>query len=267
MKTKKLNKNMVTNILYPVIFGVIILILCQTQIMHKILGTDVFTLPLPSRIIEIISENIPKIMVNVKATLIVSVGGLIVGSLLGYLLAIIATVFPKGGAGGLSVAAAFNAIPIVVIAPIFNNLTKGISSDASFRSMVAKTLVVTVFCMASMSINAYRGLNELPPFSVDLLKSYAAGNFTIFKKLRLPNSMPYIFIALRVTVPGCIISGVVCEYFAEYVIGVGRQIRENIVTAQYATAWAYIAVACIMGIIMYIILLIAENILLKGRKS
>jgi NitT/TauT family transport system permease protein len=54
--------------------------------------------------------------------------------------------------------------------------------------------------------------------------------------------------------------------FAEYIIGVGRQIRENIVLAQYATAWAYIVVACMIGIILYLILLLAEGILLKGRR-
>lgn len=49
-------------------------------------------------------------------------------------------------------------------------------------------------------------------------------------------------------------------------MGVGRQIRENIVLARYATAWAYITVACIMGILLYVVLLIFEGILLKGRR-
>jgi NitT/TauT family transport system permease protein len=57
----------------------------------------------------------------------------------------------------------------------------------------------------------------------------------------------------------------VSEYFAEYIIGVGRQIRENIVLAQYATAWAYIIAAFFIGIGMYAVLLIVEAILLKGR--
>jgi len=261
-----MKKETVKTIIYPIIFGVIIFILCQTQVMHKLLHTDTFTLPLPTRIGQIIADNVPGIMVNVKATMIVSIGGLILGSLLGYLIAIIATVFPKWGAGGLTISSAFNAIPIIVIAPIFTNLTKNVSTDPYIRSMVAKTLVVMIFCTVAMSISAHRGLTELKPFSEDLLKSYAASKFIIFKKLRLPNSVPYIFTALKVTVPGSIISALVSEYFAEYVIGVGRQIRENIVTAQYATAWAYITVACMMGILMYIILLIFESMLLKGRK-
>ena len=132
--------------------------------------------------------------------------------------------------------------------------------------MFAKTIVVTITCTVAMSINAYRGLNELKPYSLDLMKSYAAGKLTVFLKLRIPNSVPYIFVALRVSVPASIISALVSEYFAEFIIGVGRQIRENIVLAQYATAWAYIVVACAIGIIMYGILLCAEGALLRGRR-
>ncbi|HWT74090.1 MAG TPA: ABC transporter permease subunit [Mobilitalea sp.] len=262
----KFNRQTVTTFLYPVLFGTFIAILWQTQLLHKIIGADTFTLPLPGRIFSIIHDNAADILINVKATVIVALGGLVLGSLFGYLLAIIATTFPKWGIGGLTIASAFHAIPIIAIAPILNNLTKDFSKDPNTRSMLAKMLVVMITCTVSMSINAYRGFTELKPYSLDLMKSYAASKTTIFFKLRIPNCVPYVFTALRVSVPGCVISALVSEYFAEYIIGVGRQIRENIVLAQYATAWAYIIVACAIGIIMYVILLITEGILLKGRR-
>lgn len=269
-KTKKrteLSKDSITTVLYPVLFGILIIVLWQTQILNKILGADTFTLPLPGRIINIIFDNGSTILSNVQATVIVAVGGLILGSLLGYLLGIIAMAFPKWGSGGISIASAFTAVPIVAIAPILNNLTKDFSSDPNTRSMLAKMIVVMITCTVSMSINAYRGFVELKPFSEDLMKSYAAKKTTVFLKLRVPNSLPYVFTALRVSVPASIISALVSEYFAEYIIGVGRQIRENIVLAQYATAWAYIIVACAIGIIMYTVLLTAEGILLKERRT
>ncbi|HEX2926465.1 MAG TPA: ABC transporter permease subunit [Ruminiclostridium sp.] len=262
----KLNRDTLTTLVYPLLFALLFAVLWQTQILHKIIGTDTFTLPLLGRIFTIIGDNAPKILKNVSATLIVALGGLILGSILGYLLGIIATVFPKWGKGGLTIVSAFNAIPIIAVAPILNNLTKDFSKDANTRSMLAKMLVVTIMCMVSMSINAYRGFTDLKPFSEDLMKSYAAGRFTVFLKLRVPNCVPYVFTALRVSVPASIISALVSEYFAEYIIGVGRQIRENIVLAQYATAWAYIFVACAIGIIMYAILLTVESIMLKKRR-
>jgi len=268
-KTKKAasgRRQKVTSVLYPVLFGVLILVLWQTQLLHKILSTDTFTLPLPSRIVSIILANFDTIRNNIYATVTVALSGLILGSLLGYLIAVVATVFPKWGSGGLKIVSAFNSIPIIALAPVISNWTKDVSSDANVRSMVAKILVVTVVCTASMSINAYRGLTELKPSTEDLMRSYASGRLTVFLKLRLPNSLPYIFTALRISVPASVIGALVSEYFAEYIIGVGRQIRENIVLAQYSTAWAYIVVACFIGIIMYVVLMIAEGILLKNRR-
>lgn len=249
-----------------VLFGVLILILWQEQVLHKLFNTDTNTLPLPSRICQIIIDNIPTFAVNALYTVIVAVVGLLVGSIIGYLIAVFAATFQKWGKGGITIVGAFNAIPIVALAPVMTNWTKDISNDPNIRSMVAKTLVVMIVCIASMSINAFRGLTELKPFALDLMKSYAAKKSTVFFKLRLPNSIPYVFTALRVSVPISIISAVVSEYFAEYITGVGREIRENIVLGQYPTAWAYIVVACLIGLVMYGLLMLIESIVLKNRR-
>ena len=96
----KWEKQSLTTVLYPVIFGILLLILWQTQLLHKMLGADTFALPLPGRILNIILDNGPAIRKNVTATVIVAAGGLFFGSVFGYFLGIIATVFPKWGAGG-----------------------------------------------------------------------------------------------------------------------------------------------------------------------
>lgn len=253
-------------LLPPLLFGLFVLALWQTQLLHRLIGADTFTLPLPTRILTIIGDNLPDIGRNLAATATVALTGLAAGSLLGYLLGLLAAVFPKWGVGGLSVVSMFNAVPIIAIAPILNNLTKDVSRDANTRSMVAKILVVTLMTMVAMSINAYRGLTELKPFSEDLMKSLAASRFEVFRKLRLPNSVPHVFTALRISVPGSVIFALVSEYFAEYIIGVGRQIRENIVLAQYATAWAYIFTACLLGITLYVVLLAMEARVLRDRR-
>ncbi|MCQ2600958.1 MAG: ABC transporter permease subunit [Treponema sp.] len=262
---KKLNKDSVKSVSYPLLFGVIVLLLWQFQIIHGIFGADTFTLPLPSRIVSILVDNFPKMSKDIIATVTVALGGLVLGSILGFVIAMIAAMAPHWGAGGLSLATAFNAIPIIAIAPILNNLTRDFSRDPNTRSMLAKILVVMITCTVSMAINAYRGFTELKPFSLDLFKSYAAKPSTVFFRLRLPNCVPYIFTALRISVPGCVISAMVSEYFAEYIIGVGRQIRESIVLAQYATAWAYIVVACLIGIILYVTLILVESFVLRNR--
>lgn len=253
------------SIFLPVLLGLVIYLLWQFQILHKILNTNTFVLPLPSRIGHIITGNWSRIVVDIKATMTVALIGLAVGVLAGYLIAVLASVFPFWMKSGVTIVAAFNAIPIVALAPVMTNWTKDVSSDANFRSMVAKTIVVAIVSMANMSINAYRGLTELKPYSEDLMRTVAAGKMKVLFKLRIPNSVPYIFTALKVAVPSSIISAIVSEYFAEYIVGVGRKIRENIVLAQYSTAWAYITVACVLGILMYVVLMIIQKIFLGKR--
>lgn len=253
------------SIFLPVLLGLVIYLLWQFQILHKILNTNTFVLPLPSRIDHIITGNWSRIVVDIKATMTVALIGLAVGVLAGYLIAVLASVFPLWMKSGVTIVAAFNAIPIVALAPVMTNWTKDVSSDANFRSMVAKTIVVAIVSMANMSINAYRGLTELKPYSEDLMRTVAAGRMKVLFKLRIPNSVPYIFTALKVAVPSSIISAIVSEYFAEYIVGVGRKIRENIVLAQYSTAWAYITVACVLGILMYVVLMIIQKIFLGKR--
>lgn len=253
----------VATVLLPVLLGIVILSLWQTQVLHHWFKTDTFTLPLLDRIGVIISENTGKIWENVVATMTVAIIGLVAGSLLGYGVAVLAALFPRAGKGGLSVIGAFASIPVVALAPVMNNWTKDVSNDASTRSMVAKILVVMLIAAADMGLNAYRGLTELKPYAKDLMATYAAKKRTTFVKLQLPNSVPYIFVALKVSVPASIMTAIVSEYFAEYITGVGRQIRENIVLSQYSTAWAYIATACLLGIISYVMLMIVQSILLR----
>ena len=178
---------MMSSVGLPLLFGVIVFVLWQTQALHSWLGTDTITLPLPTRIGEIISQNKDSVGSQVKMTLTVALGGLVAGSILGYLIAVIASIFRKWGAGGLTIVSAFNAIPIVALAPVINNWTRDVSSDVSIRSTLAKIIVVTISCTAAMSVNAFRGLTELKPFSEDLMTSYAAPKIVVFTKLRLPN--------------------------------------------------------------------------------
>lgn len=252
-----------STVLLPLGLAVVILLMWQTEVLHKLMNTDTFTLPLPTRILGIMMDNLDKIGENLLSTVIVAVVGLVIGSLLGYGVAVLASIFPKWGSGGLSVIGAFASIPVIALAPVMTNWTKDISNDANIRSMVAKILVVMLIAAANMGLNAYRGLTELKPYSEDLMATYAAKKSVTFFKLRLPNSVPYIFVALKVAVPASIMTAIVSEYFAEYITGVGRQIRENIVLSQYSTAWAYIITACLLGVVSYAILMIAQNILLK----
>ncbi len=262
-KSAKNAANAALTIILPVALGVLIVALWQGGVLQKLFGTDDYVLPEPTRIFSIFQDNSSAVWANIKITTSVAMLGLLFGSLLGYAAAVLGALKPGIGAGALAVVGAFASVPLVALAPVMNNLTRDVSRVAETRSFVAKILVVMLIAAADMGLNAYRGLTELPPYAVDLMKTYAASSKTVFLKLRLPNSVPYIFTALKVSVPASIMTAIVSEYFAEFNGGVGRQIRENILLAQYSTAWVYIMAACGIGVGTYVILMIVRSIIAR----
>lgn len=85
----------------PIAFGVALISLWEAGIIHRILGVKTLQLPLPSRILAVFCENAGKIVPDAASTLSTALGGLMVGSALGFLVAVTATFFPRWGYGGL----------------------------------------------------------------------------------------------------------------------------------------------------------------------
>ncbi|NTV90206.1 MAG: ABC transporter permease subunit, partial [Clostridiales bacterium] len=133
--------------------------------------------------------------------------------------------------------------------------------------MGQKIGVVTVVCMAAMAINSYSGLNNLKPFSIDLMHTVAADKWTIFRKLRLPNCLPYIFTAVKINIASSIIAAIISEYFAASTAGLGFGIKDNLRKAEMAMGWSYIIVASLAGVLLYCIVLLVERDAVKWHAS
>lgn len=247
------------NVALPVLFGILIVALWEGKVFHALLNVKVLQLPVPSRIMAVFLENASKIIPDAFTTLQTAVIGLAIGSSIGFFVAVAATFFPKWGYGGLTVLSAFNAIPVVALSPIMNVWF----TTAAF----AKIAVVAIVCMVAMAVNAYRGLNDLKPFSLDLMKSYAAGKGTIFFKLRLPNSVPYIFTGIKINVASAMIGAIVSEYFSAASCGLGYGIRNKLSTGQFPLGWAYIIGASVIGIALYMGVLAADSFATRNRQN
>ena len=256
MKTKT---DKILNIVLPVAFGVLFLLLWQVGFFHMLLNLQVYQLPMPTDIVAALSQNFGKAMSDCVVTITGALAGMVLGSLIGFAAAVIATCFPKWGYGGMIVISAFNAVPIVALSAIMNRWF----SDG----MSQKIGVVTIVCMAAMALNAYSGLNNLKPFSHDLMQMCGAGEWMIFKLLRLPNCLPNVFTACKINVATAIISAIISEYFAASTEGLGFGIKDNLRQAEMANGWAYIVVASIAGVVLYGIIILVERRAIKWHAS
>lgn len=256
-KAKRLWKKTQDTIL-SLVLGVIIIFAWQQGGLHYILGLKPYQLSYPSDIIRTLNDDFSVIMSNTVWTLKEAVVGILVGSLIGFVIAVFAAAFPKLGVGGISIVTAVNAIPMIAMASIMNNWFG--------MEMASKVAVVAVFSMASMTLNAYRGMTELPPFSKDLMQICAARKIETFFKLQLPNCLPYMLTALKVSTTTGLMSAICSEFFTSYK-GIGYQLTASIKLSQMSVAWAYILVATLCGVLMYAIVSIIERVALKWHAS
>ncbi|MDR3130331.1 MAG: ABC transporter permease subunit [Treponema sp.] len=243
----------------PLLFGIFIIVLSETRLLHIILRVSEVQLPTVDNILRVLMENRSKALHDSWVTVQVFLAGIVIGSATGFLAALFAALSPVWGGGGLAIISAFNAIPIVALSPIMR---------LWFASspFAAKTAVVSIVSMVAMSVNVYRGLTDLKPFALDLIESFAGAKADVFFKLRLPNCLPYIFTALRINIAAAMIGVIISEYFAASVEGLGFEIRNSLRTMQMTVGWAYILAASVIGIGFFALAANLERFLFRHRR-
>ena len=152
---------------------------------------------------------------------------------------------------------AINAIPIIALAPLFNNWL-GITSPRSNQAVVVLLVFFPVF------INTARGLSEVDDEQIELMQSYAASDWRIMRTVRIPNALPFFFTALRLVASLAVIAAIVVEYFGGRQDTLGNIITQNAQFTRYDVAWAAVLAGSIVGIALYFAALILER-LVTGR--
>lgn len=245
-------------VILPIIAGILFFILWEVEFFHSVLNLKTYQLPLPSVIFETIKENASTLINFSGYTFAEAFFGLIIGSSLGFIIALIATASPKWGKGGLTLIVAFNAVPIVALAPIMNLwFGNGIGS---------RIAIVTITTMVAMAVNAHKGMTSVHPLSLDLMFSYAAKKVHVFRYLRIANSLPYVFTALKINATASMIGAIVGEFFYAS-NGLGYLLSNSIKVAQMPLGWTCIVIASIVGIIFYLFIELLEKIFMKWHPS
>jgi NitT/TauT family transport system permease protein len=155
---------------------------------------------------------------------------------------------------------AANAIPIIAFAPI-TNAWFGLLSPWS------KVTIAAVLCFFPVLVNTLRGLTSVDPESIELMRSYAAPERDVFRRVRIPNSLPYVFSALKVASVLAMIGAVVGDYFGGSLEALGIVVLSAVNLSQYSTSWAAILVASIMGIAFYGAIALVERYALSWHPS
>jgi NitT/TauT family transport system permease protein len=229
------------------------------------LGLRQFVLPRPSAILAALVDNwsggrFPGLGVSALNTLIEALGGLVIGTVIGVVVAFATGRFATARGVLLPIAVAANAVPIIAFAPLFNNWF-GLLNPLSKMAMAA------VLVFFPITANVTRGLVQVEPASVELMRSYASSEWTILRKLRIPNALPYFFTALKLATTLALIGAIIAEYFGGQNRVLGRVIVESASALRFDVTWAAILLAAIIGIAFYLVIVVLERLFIPWHSS
>ena len=226
----------------------------------RIFDIQAFVLPAPSVIISRFIETSDVIWAAGIKTLMEAVLGLVGGTALGVLVAFLTVRWVPIREGVMPFAIAVSATPIIALAPIANGMF-------SLTSQVPKIVVVAIVVFFPVMINTARGLLEVNPDEIELMRSYAATPREVMSRIRVPHALPYFFSAVKVVSVLSIVFAIVAEYFGGPQDVLGQYILTKANLFVYPDAWAGILVASLLGLAMYGIVIVAERLAMPWHVS
>lgn len=221
----------------------------------RLLGLKQFILPSPLAIAEAWQTNLPELVAAATYTLGEVLGGLLIGCVSGMFVGALTARFGLVRASLLPFAVAANSVPIIAFAPIFNNWF-GLDSQFS------KAMIAAVLVFFPIMINTVRGLTTVDPAAIELMRSYAASELTVFRSLRVPNALPFVFTALRVATTLATIGAIVAEYFGAPRASLGQYIATYSAFLNFERSWAAIVFAAAIGVGLYLAVVVVERLVM-----
>ena len=187
--------------------------------------------------------------------------GFALGAIIGIVLASIFVHFTVLERAFLPYVIASQTVPIVALAPI---IVVGFG-----RGLTSIVIIATYLTFFPVTIAMTRGLRSPDPRAVELMRSYAASRWQIYRKVRLPASVPYLFTALKIAAAASVVGAIIGEGPGGVLEGLGRAILTF--NQQYITGpeklWATILVAALLGILFYLLVQAVEAVVLRGRRA
>jgi NitT/TauT family transport system permease protein len=190
--------------------------------------------------------------------------GFAIGALVGFALGVLLAHVRILSRGLLPWVVASQTVPILVVAPMIV-VWANPKLPAGLRDWGAVALIAAYLTFFPVTVNTIRGLHAVDRRSLELMRSYAAGNWRILWKLRFPAALPYIFAALKISATASVVGALIGELPSSIPNGLGAQIINF--SQYYSTEprglWATNVIAAALGIVFFLIIVLVEKLVVR----
>ena len=144
-------------------------------------------------------------------------------------------------------------IPILGLAPI----VYGIVRDDS----LARIIIAAFMTFFPVVLNMLRGLKSADISSVELMYSYAAKPWTIYWKVRIPQSLPSLFAGLKIAAPLAVTGAILVELMGA-TEGIGVIMLRNLYygSSHAYMFWLTVITGAVLGLLSYLIISAMERL-------
>lgn len=216
----------------------------------RLLDVGEFILPAPSVIAAAAFGDIPTLGSAFLATLTEAVAGFVLAILVASLLAIAVQRSRTFELSLLPWVMALQTIPIVAVTPIIALIVG--------RNTFTALLVAGMISFFPIMVNTIRGLRSVTDESMELMHVLAASERQVLQKLRVPASLPFVFVGLRVGISVVIPGAMIAEWLTASQ-GLGQYVINESVRFRTDKVWAGILVATLASVLLFSVVTLVER--------
>ncbi len=200
------------------------------------------------------------VMENAGATLSRAGVGFVIGTLLGFVLALLMNLSKIVEKIAFPYLMLIQMIPILGMAPIINAITGDIAI-----SRIAIAAILTFYPVAT---NTLAGFQAVQKEKHELMYSYAASKFQVYTKTLIPACLPYFFTGLKISAPMAITASILVDTL-QGGIGLGCLMSQSLKGAMTRYVfWKIVFFSAFIGIMsFYLIGVIQQRVSGTHRKS
>ena len=132
--------------------------------------------------------------------------------------------------------------------------------ERAVMPLVIIVMVTPIVAIAPALVVAFAGLRDVDQRALDVFKTLHASRWEIFRELRFPGSMPYVFAGLRIALPLAVVGAAVAEFVAAgQQAGLGSLVTTSAAQANLPVTWASIALLCVLGVLLIVLLALVRK--------
>ena len=172
-------------------------------------------------------------------------GGYLLGTVLGVLLAVTMLSSRFVQAMFMPIALALQTTPLVAVTPLVG-LVFG-------RGLLGVTVLATAITLVPTLVNVLAALRAVPVPALDLARAYGMGWLRSVWTIQLRYALPALTMSARIAIPGALLAATIAEYLIT-LSGLGSVISMALVNSDLITLWTAVTVVTVVAVILFSLL-------------